>query len=77
MYQSPHLRLQSQQSVSIQDSNRVGAQDTKNPAMSVLSTPYRIQNWHPARSKLSCGFIKQNFIFEGSQELKEFGFSRT
>jgi hypothetical protein len=55
--QSFHPRqttVQSQQSVSVQDSNRVGAQDVSYAWMSVCinSTRYRISYWHPARSKI-------------------------
>jgi hypothetical protein len=32
------------------------------------STPYRVQNWHPARSMIHPA--EQNLIVEGSQELK-------
>jgi hypothetical protein len=38
MRQSSHFSQQSQQSVSVQDSNRVGAHDARYAAMSVLNT---------------------------------------
>jgi hypothetical protein len=64
--------------VSVQDSNRVGAKDARYPAMSILYTHYtafltgfQIDVLRVARSiQLSSGFIKQNLIFEGSQELR-------
>jgi hypothetical protein len=48
--------------VSIQDANRVGAQDARYPAMSVLYTPHSLQD-----AKLEFGgFIEQNINFEQS-----------
>jgi hypothetical protein len=46
MRQSSHLRLQSQQSVSLQESNGVAAQDVRYwyPAMSILYTQPTLQD---------------------------------
>jgi hypothetical protein len=72
MRQSWHVRLQSQQAVSVQDANRVGAQEARYAAMSVLYTQHSLGHQigirRVARSfQVSSGFIKQNLIFEGSQ----------
>jgi hypothetical protein len=42
--QSSHVRLQSQHGVSDPEFNRVGAQDTRCPAMSVLYTKRHLQD---------------------------------
>jgi hypothetical protein len=42
--QSSDFRHQSQEDMSIQDSNGVGAQDSRNPAMSVLYTQLSLQD---------------------------------
>jgi hypothetical protein len=50
MRQSWHLKLQSQLGMHVQDSNTVGAQGSRYPAMSVLFTQHPLQD-----SKLEYG----------------------
>jgi hypothetical protein len=42
--QSLHFRRPSQLGVSVQDANKVGAQDSRYPAMSVLYTQHSLQD---------------------------------
>jgi hypothetical protein len=44
VFQSSYFRHQSQEDMSAQDSNRVGSQDSRNPAMSVLFTQISLQD---------------------------------
>jgi hypothetical protein len=55
--QSSHVKIQSQQDVSIQDTNRIGAQDALYPAKSILYTHHSFHDTkvNPVRSKVLQG----------------------
>jgi hypothetical protein len=73
MRQSSHVRLQSQQGVSVQNANRVDAQGARHPAMSVLHAQHSLQDTNLAscEEQVPSRRAMGNLIFAESYELKD------